>query len=86
MTAVGYISDSEEIIKASWSTFQHDGLAAFKWSERSPLAPASSAKDLPAGWIQLLNVRRIRRIDPHPAESEEDSAPESISDTENWLN
>jgi len=30
MTAVGYISDTEEIVKASWSLFQHDGAAAFK--------------------------------------------------------
>ena len=34
MTAVGYISDTDEIIKASWSLFQHDGAAAFKLSER----------------------------------------------------
>jgi len=40
MTAVGYISDTEEIDKASWSLFQHDGAAAFKLSERSPLPPA----------------------------------------------
>jgi len=33
-----------------------------------------------------LNVRRIKRIDRHPAESDEDSSPESISDTENWPN
>jgi len=40
MTAVGYISDTEEIVKASWSRFQHDGAAEFKLSERSPLPPA----------------------------------------------
>jgi len=28
-TAIGYISDPEEIAKASWSNFQHDGAAAF---------------------------------------------------------
>jgi len=49
MTAVGYISDTEEIVKSSWSLFQHDGAAAFKLSERSPLPPALSAKDLPGG-------------------------------------
>jgi len=47
MTAVGYISDTEQIIKAFWSNFQHDGVATFKLSERSPLAPALSANDLP---------------------------------------
>jgi len=86
MTTVGYISDTQEIVKASWSLFQHDGAAAFKLSERSPLPPALSAKDLPGGRTQILNVRRIRRINRHPVESDEDSTPESISDTNDWLN
>jgi len=34
MTALGYISDMEEIVKASWSLIQHDGAAAFELSER----------------------------------------------------
>jgi len=86
MTAVGYISDMEEIVKASWSLFQHAGAAAFKLSERSPLPPALSAKDLPGGRTRILNVRRIRRINRHPVETDEDSAPERISDTDDWLN
>jgi len=86
MTAIGYISDTEEIFKASWSFFQHDGAAAFKLSERSPLPPPLSAKDLPGGQTQILNVRRIRRINHHPVEIDKGSAPESISDTEDWLN
>jgi len=45
-----------------------------------------SAKDLPGGRTQILNVRRIRRINRHPVESDEDSAPESISDTDDSLN
>jgi hypothetical protein len=49
MTAVRYISDTEEIIKASWSNLHHDGAAAFKLSEKSPVLPALSAKDLPRG-------------------------------------
>jgi hypothetical protein len=57
MTAVGYILDTEDSVKASWSLFQHDGAAAFKLSERSPLPPALSAKDLPGGRTQILNVR-----------------------------
>ena len=65
MTAVGYISDTEEIIKACWSLFHHDGAAAFKLSERSPLPPAFSAKDLPRGRTQILKVRLIRRINRH---------------------
>jgi len=86
MTAVEYISDTEEIVKASWSLLQHDGAAAFKLSERSPLPPALSAKELPGGRTQILNVRRIRRIKRHPVESDDDSAPQSISDTDDWLN
>jgi len=43
MTAVGSISDTEEIVKASWSHFHHDSAAAFKLSEKSPLPPALSA-------------------------------------------
>jgi hypothetical protein len=30
MAVVGYISDTEEIVKASWSLFQHDGPPALK--------------------------------------------------------
>jgi len=86
MTAAGYISYTEEIVKASWSLFQHDGAAAFKLSERSPLPPALSTKNLAGGRTQILNVRRIRRINSHPVESDDDNAPESISDTEDWLN
>jgi len=86
MTAVGYISDTEEIVKASWSLIQHDGAAAFKLSERSPLPPTLSAKDLPGGRTQILNVCRIRSINCHPVESDDHSALECISDTEDWLN
>ena len=49
MTAVGFISDMEEIVKASWSLFQPAGAAAFKLSKRSPLPPDLSGKDLPGG-------------------------------------
>ena len=33
ITTMGDISDNEEIVKASWLLFQHDGVAAFKLSE-----------------------------------------------------
>jgi hypothetical protein len=59
MTAVGYISDTEEIGKVSWSVFQHDGAAAFKLSQRSPLPPLCFAKDLPGGRSQIINDHRI---------------------------
>ena len=45
MTAIGYISDTADSVKASWSLFKHDGAAAFKLSERSLLPPALSAKE-----------------------------------------
>jgi len=57
MTAVVYISDTEEIVKASWLLFHHDGAAALKLSEKSPVPPALSAKDLPGGRTPELNVR-----------------------------
>jgi len=85
MTAVGYISDTEEVVKASWSLSQHVGAAAFKLSKRSRLPPAVSAKDLPGGRTQILNVGRIPRINRHPVERDKESAPESISDAEDWL-
>jgi len=59
MTTVGYISVTEEIVKASWSLVHHDGAAAFQLSERYPLPPRLSAKHLPGGWSQVLNVRQI---------------------------
>jgi len=82
MTAVGYILDMDEIVNASWSLPQHDCVAAFKLSEKSRLPPPVSAKDVPGGRKMVLNVRRLRRINHHPVESDEDCAPESIWDTE----
>jgi len=86
MPTVGYISDTEEIVIASWSLFQHDGAAAFKLSKRSPLPLPLSAKNLPGGRTQILHVSRIQRINRHPVNSDQDSAPESILDTDYWLN
>jgi len=86
MTAIQYISDTEAIIKPSWSNFQHDGAAAFLLSETSPLPPALSAKDHPGGQAQVLNICPINKIDHHPAKSDENRAAECISDTEHQLN
>ena len=49
MTAIGYISDTEEIVKASCSTFQRDGVAGLTLSKTSPWPPAFSANDLRGG-------------------------------------
>jgi len=85
MTAVGNTSDTEEIINASWSNYQHDGKAAFELLERSPLPPALSAKDLPRRRTQVLDVRWTNRLDCHLAESDKDSTLETSLVTENWL-
>jgi hypothetical protein len=82
MTAVGCISDTDEIVKTSWSFFRHDCAVAFKLSGRSPLPPALSAKDHPGGQTQIVNVCRIRRITRNPVKSVMESAPECILDTE----
>jgi len=55
ITTIQYISDTEEIVKASWSLFQHYGTAAFKLSERPHLPPPLSTKDLPWGRTHILN-------------------------------
>jgi hypothetical protein len=47
MSAIGYLSDTEDVVIASLPLFQHDRSAAFKLSERSLLPSALSAKDLP---------------------------------------
>jgi hypothetical protein len=57
MTAIGYISDTEMIITASWSLTDYDGAAAFILSDRSLLPPALSTKDIPGGGTQMFNVR-----------------------------
>jgi len=85
MTAVWCISDIEETIKTLWSTFRHDGVAAFTLPERPPLPPALTAMDFPAGWTQVLVVCWINRIDCYPVKSDDDSAHESISDIKIWL-
>jgi hypothetical protein len=40
----------------------------------------------PGGQTQVLSVRQIKKIDRHPAKRDVDSSPDTISDTENWLN
>jgi len=86
MTAMGYISVTEAIVKSPRSLFQHDGAAASETSEWSPLPPPLSARDLPGGETQILNVCWIRRINLYTVESDDDSISESISDTEDWPN
>jgi len=85
ITAVGHISDMEGIVKASWSLMKHDAAALFKLSKRSPLSPALSANDLLGGQTQILTVHQISTINGHPDESYQDSAPDSISATDDWL-
>jgi len=84
MTAVSYISDTEKIVIVSLSGSQHDGVAAFKLSERSPLRPAVSANNLPGGRTPILTNGQMRRIKHQRVESDEDSAPGNISGHKNW--
>jgi hypothetical protein len=86
MPAIGYISDMEEIIHTFWLLFQHDRAASFILSEQSPLPPALSAHDLPGERSQILKAHKIRSINRHSVEIDEDSTLESILDTNNWLN
>jgi hypothetical protein len=86
MTAIGYILDTEQIVKASWSLFQHDGVSASKLWERSPFQPALPTNDRPGGRTEILNVRRHQRINRQPVGSAQGTAPESILDTDDWLN
>jgi hypothetical protein len=59
MTAMGYISDTEETVESCESAFEYDGAAAFRLSEKSPLAPTLSQIDLPGGKTKLLNIHHI---------------------------
>jgi len=72
MTPVVYILDTEKIVNACWSLFQHDVAAAFKLSERSPLPPALSANNLPGVRTQISNVCRMQRFNRKPVEIDED--------------
>jgi len=60
-------------------------VAAFKFSETSPLPSALSANDLPGGGTKVLNVRRTNRIHHQLANSDVDSALECISDPKDQL-
>jgi hypothetical protein len=47
ITVVGYILNTEEIVKASWSLCQHNGVAAFKLSQNITLGSSFVCKELP---------------------------------------
>jgi hypothetical protein len=55
MTAIGYISDTEETVDEGWSSINHDGVTAFKAIERSNCGlPASLPRiKLPKGRTQI---------------------------------
>jgi hypothetical protein len=86
VAAVRYISETKDIVKESCALFQNDGAAAFELSEKSAVPPTLTAMDLQGSRTPILNVRQNRQINRYPAESDEHSSPESISDTQNWLN
>jgi hypothetical protein len=59
MTAIGYISDTEQIIQASLMNFHYNTVATFKLLENLPVPPALSAKNLPGGRTQVLNICQV---------------------------
>lgn len=85
MTAMGYISDTEETQEKSWSTFAHDGVVAFKSNEKA-LPKSLPLTEIGDGQARVRHFRRIRRIDRHPNDTDGDSGGEGHSDTEDWLN
>jgi hypothetical protein len=86
MIPIGNISDMKEIVRVSWSLFQHDNAAAFQLLERSTLPPALFAKNIPGGQNEIFNVHRIRTINCHQAAGDEESMHYIISDTKNGSN
>jgi hypothetical protein len=86
MTAIGYISDTDKVVNAFCTNFQPDGAAGLKLSERSVQPPALPANDLLGGPTKIMNVHRIKKINRHPAESDKDSPPKSISKAKNLRN
>jgi hypothetical protein len=61
-------------------------MAIFNLSVRSLLPPDISAKDLSAIWTQVLNAHLTKIIHCHPAQSDENSVPETCSETKNLHN
>jgi hypothetical protein len=55
-------------------------------SARSPVPQALTAKDFPGGRTQIFDVIWSRRINHVPVKSDEDNAPQSISDTAHGFN
>jgi hypothetical protein len=55
-------------------------------TEKSPLPPISSQIDLPGGKAIMWNIHCIRKISWHPSKSLYNSAADSNSETEDWLN
>ena len=47
---------------------------------------AESAKNILGAWTDVLNDHQMNRINCHRADCNEDSVPESNSNTDNWLN
>lgn len=83
MTAIGYISDTEETEDMSSSSFHHDGSQAFITSGQRSLPPALSKDDLLDGENKVLYIKPVHRLNRN---IDEDSASEIDTDREDWLN
>src|ERR1700749_1030580 len=59
MTAMGYISDTDEMVDAGWESFKHDGATAFKVIEQNSGLPTSLPhSELLHGKTKVLKVRQ----------------------------
>jgi hypothetical protein len=63
LTAVRFISNTEEISNASCSNFPYDSAAAIKVSKGSPEPPPLSAKYFSGEQTEAFNVWQINTID-----------------------
>lgn len=83
MTAVGNLSDPEEIINNSWSNVELNGTAAPTLLEILNLPLSLSSKGLCAGWIEVKNLYWIQNIHSHRVKIDVDITCEILSDTRN---
>ena len=86
MTALGYISDTEECGERISTDLADDGEVAFRsYVECAPpkTLPLSS---LINGKTKVLKLHRIRRVDRLSTQTDDESAPEDATEAEEWLN
>jgi len=78
MSAIEYISDTEETVNACWLHYHSERVAEFQLSERSPVPPTWSAKDRAGGQTEVFSICTIKPIKIYPGKSHEDISPECM--------